>query len=470
MVPLVEIPEIVRHYESFYVSVFSPEAFEQFKRYVSGLIVLENKTVEGINRAFAIDVRNQSSLNRFLTESPFSLDELNRARLAMLSSRPGTRIKPKGVLSLDDTLLEHVGKYFDKIAYLWDHVKKRYVWAHNLVNLHYSDDVTDFPVKFRLWEPAETEVLEAGFKAAGIPIREGKYALKESAPKKWRSYLVRLWARHQKKYPEVQKLYQSKFLIAQDMLTQFFAEYKDLNLAVVFDNWFTKPPFCRFLRKTLKVPYVGTLAGDDKIALASGEKRLDEFALQLKQEHQEAVKKRDKPVFRKITISYKGEKETYYSYCQNHRIKNFDKQRLVINHRESDLSDAGAFFISNKLNWSSVGITRVRRHRWPVEVYHEEGKDEGLDQYQVRSFKAINKHIALVAVVYSMLKVAQHDKALIRKLQRNVKTALEGSLGYWRRNTQAQVLWALGTFISTGIAQGEPLSKVMAPLLSAVSY
>ena len=468
MIPLVEIPEIVRHYEAFFVSVFSPEAFEQFKRYISGLLVSENKTVEGINQLFVIDVRNQSSLNRFLTESPFSLDKLNRARLAMLSSQPGTQMKPKGVLSLDDTLLEHVGENFDKIAYLWDHVKQHYVWAHNLVNLHYSDDETDFPVNFRLWEPAEIEVLEAGFKAASIPIRQDKYALKESEPKKWRAYLVHLWARHQKN-PEMQKLYQTKLLLAQDLLTQVYSEHKDLNLATTFDNWYTQPPLCKFLHKTLKVPYVGTLAGDDRIILPSGEKRLDEFALDLKQKHCEAVEKKGEPVFRKITIDYKGKKETYYSYCRNHRIKNFGKQRLVINHREADLSDAGAFFISNKLNWSSVGITRIRRHRWPVEVYHEEGKDEGLDQYQVRDFGAINKHIALVAVTYSLLKVAQHDKALIHKLQRTVKDTLAGSLGYWRRNTQAQALWALATFISTGIFQGKPLSKVMAPLLAAFS-
>ena len=46
-------------------------------------------------------------------------------------------------------------------------------------------------------------------------------------------------------------------------------------------------------------------------------------------------------------------------------------------------------------------LTRIRRHRWPVEVYYEEGKAEGLDQYQLRDFGAIEKHVALVAVVYS---------------------------------------------------------------------
>lgn len=74
MIPLVEIPEIVRHYTPFFTSVFSPEALVQFQRYVSGLIVSQNKTVEGINRLYVIDVRNQSSLNRLLCESPFCVE------------------------------------------------------------------------------------------------------------------------------------------------------------------------------------------------------------------------------------------------------------------------------------------------------------------------------------------------------------------------------------------------------------
>jgi len=96
MYPLVEFPELVKHYAHFFEEVFSAEAFIEFERYISGLIVSENKTVEGINRLFLTESRNQSSLNRLLTASPFSLDELNRARLAMLASLPGTQIKPEG--------------------------------------------------------------------------------------------------------------------------------------------------------------------------------------------------------------------------------------------------------------------------------------------------------------------------------------------------------------------------------------
>ena len=62
MLPLVELPEIVRHYAPWFESVFSSEALLQFQRYLGGLIISENKTVEGINRLFVIDSRNQSGV------------------------------------------------------------------------------------------------------------------------------------------------------------------------------------------------------------------------------------------------------------------------------------------------------------------------------------------------------------------------------------------------------------------------
>ena len=476
MFPLVELPEIVKHYTPWFEPVFADgEMLLQFQRYLSGLLVSDNKTVEGINRLVIYENRDQSSLNRFVTDNAFgrcrtrtySESELNKQRLALLSSLPGTQMKPKGVLSVDDTLLAHYGQQFDEIAKLWDPVEKRYVWAHNLVNLHYSDDQTDYPVLYQLWRPADLEQLAQGLQAAGIKLRADKFSLKESAPKKWKQYLTRVWSRHQGK-PEVAALYQSKLLIARQLLSRFVADNPELKLPVTFDSWYTQPAFCRFVDQALNQPYVGTLADDDQVLLKSGKERLDAFAERLKQEHLEALENGTKPLFRKITLSYKGEKQTYYSYCRTLRVHHFGKQRLVINYRRPDLSDTPAFYNSNRLVWQASGITRIRRHRWPVEVYHQQGKAEGLDQYQVRDFQAISKHIGLVAVTYSLLRATPHDHALLHKLQRHLKYDLEGSLPFWRRTAQAQSLWSLATLIATGLAQGQSLNQIVSPLLAAV--
>ena len=170
MFPIVELPEIVKHYSGWLAPVFSDEALVQCQRYLSGLIISENKTIEGINRLVVHESRHQSSLNRLLTAAPFSEKRLNEQRLALLASLPGTQMKKRGVLSVDDTLLTHYGEHFEQIANLWDPVEKRYTWAHKLVTLHYSDEQTDYPVVFQLWQPADLEKLEKGLPAAGVVL------------------------------------------------------------------------------------------------------------------------------------------------------------------------------------------------------------------------------------------------------------------------------------------------------------
>jgi hypothetical protein len=468
MIPLVEHPEVVQHYAPYFKDVFSGAALVEFERYISGLIVSENKTVEGINRLFVTENRNQSSLNRLLTASPFSLAALNEARLGLLASLAGTQMKERGVLSVDDMLLTHYGQEFEHIAQLYDHTSGSYVWAHDLVTLHYSDDETDYPVLFELWQPVDLVKLEQGLRAANIALKASKEALKESVPAKWRSYLVGVWQRRQQSHPEVRALYASKLSMAQTLLQQWVTDHSTMKLPVTFDNWYTQPDFCRFVDQHLQLPYVGTLADTDKINLQSGQVTLGEFAGRLKQEHLAALPAGGQPVFRPLTIPYKGEREQYYSYCNTHHIHNFGRQRLVINYRQADLADNPTFFISNRLVWQAQGITRIRRHRWPVEVYHEEGKAEGLDQYQLRSFSAIQRHVALVAVVYSLLRAAQHDPDLHEQLQRQLKVELEGNPASWRRAAQAQSLWCLALFISAGLAQGQSLQALMAPFMRTI--
>jgi hypothetical protein len=268
-------------------------------------------------------------------------------------------------------------------------------------------------------------------------------------------------------------LYDSKLRMGEQLLQQWGTAHPDLKLPVAFDTWYTQPGFCQYLTQTLQWPYVGALAADDQVVLKRGTEPLAQFADELKQEQLKALQD-GKPfrVFQPISIRYQGQTERYYSYCETHRVKDFGRLRLVINHRHADLSDAPVCLIANRLQWRAPGITRIYRHRWPVEVYHEEGKAEGLDQYQLRDFGAVERHVALVAVVYSLLRAAQHDPDLHGKLQRQLKLQLDadtsGSAAFWQRVTQAQSLWSLAVFISVGLSQGQSLHTVMTPLLRAV--
>ncbi len=251
MFPAIEFPDVVERYAPHFQHVFSDEAYVEFKRYISGLIVGENKTVEGINRLMLVESRNQSSLNRMLTESPYSLNEVNEARLRMLASLSGTQMKPRGVLSIDDTLLAHFGRKFEHIA-----------------------------------------------------------------------KLLGVWKRRRKRYPQIHKLYATKLDMAQHFLQQWVATHPETKLPVTFDSWYTQPDFCRFLDQELHLPYVGTLEEKDVLVLKDGEQTVGEFAALLKKEHLQADDEGGKPLFQPLTISYKGKREQYYSYCRTHRVRN----------------------------------------------------------------------------------------------------------------------------------------------------
>ncbi|MEZ4513818.1 MAG: hypothetical protein R3C62_18270 [Chloroflexota bacterium] len=301
-----------------------------------------------------------------------------------------------------------------------------------------------------------------------MKLKESKFALREEAPLKWRQYLLGVWQRKQH-LPAVAALYQSKLLIGKTLLQEWVESNPELKLPVTFDNWYTQPAFCRFLSQTLQLPYVGTLAKSDEVLLHAGKQPLANFAAHSKKEHLgEIASQHTGKVFQAIHFRYKGELETYYSYCRTHRIANFGQQRLVINYRCADLSDKPVFFISNRHRWQAKGITRIRRHRWPVEVYYEEGKAEGLDKYQLRDFGGIARHVALVAVVYNLLRAAQQDTVLRDSLQRQLKIVLEGSVAFWRRASQAEGLWQLALSISAGLLEDKPLTKIMAPFIEVI--
>lgn len=469
MIPILSIPILVSQYGEHFKEVFSEGEYEHFQRYLSGLLVSENKTIAAMNSLFVLDEKDQSSLNRFLTRSKYEVAALNSRRLGLLNSHEKTKIKASGaaggVFSLDDTMLVHYGHHFEDIAKLFDHSTGSYVWAHNLVNLHYSDDEVDYPINFELWKPADLEALQQGLTRVGVSFKPIKLEMKQTNPKKWKQHLMYHFRKHQHSQ-ELRAIYRTKITIGQDLLSAFFStpRNKELDIPISFDRWFTNPKFCQFIDKTLRKAYVGGLKRDEHLLMAGSKKvMVSDFVKQLEQAQQGEQAKN----FNKVTIRYKGKKEVFYNYCKVHHVCGYGRQRVLISHQKADLSDTARVFICNRLNWRIQHVTRVGRHRWPVEEYHREGKAEGLDKYQIRNKEGIEKHVALVTVVYSLLQLAQHDQTLLNKLQQQLNLNIEGSLAFWRRATQAQCLFVLIQWVQMAFHKGWSIQRIMEVLLPA---
>src|SRR5437588_10056083 len=83
-----------------------------FAEYLTGLFVAERKNVTAINREFA-QTTDPSCLNRFLTEVDWDVAALNRRRLAWLQEDASTRYHQRGVIPIDNVLIDHAGKLID---------------------------------------------------------------------------------------------------------------------------------------------------------------------------------------------------------------------------------------------------------------------------------------------------------------------------------------------------------------------
>lgn len=453
MIPIVASLSVVERYTPAFDSVLTSSESKQFSRYLCGLMINENKTVEAINRLFIDDPMNQCTLNRFLSDSHFDVKKLNNARLDFLQADEHTAFKQGnnslcGVLILDDTLLQHYGPKKADAAWLKDPHDQSYHWSHNLVNLHYSDDSTDYPIDFRIWKPADLEKIEAEFAAKGFVIPEDIRERKKTDPKKWRTYLLKKYNKARlippTSKPEIEAVYHTKIDYAMQMVDSIQGRYKNLDLPYAFDTWYTCSELLSHIDKTHGRRYVGTLDNEAVVTNSQNkEVSMGVFCKELLEKHHKAIADGKNALFRKMGISYKGKKEFYYAYCNTHYFRNFGRQKLVISFSKEDLSDSEPkFYISNELTWHGPEILRIRRHRWPIEVYHQEGKDEGLDKSQLRKSDAIQKHIGLVCVAYSMLKRAQNDHALHADLQ--WKPPVEQmTLPLWRRMLSCEALLML---------------------------
>ena len=139
--PLQEIPKELKSNLGFYADCFSKPQAKHFTELVTGLIVSDNKTVQEINDCFSRT--DQSSLNRFLTESEWDWKEINDVRIDQITTHCVVR---KGVLIIDPTFLHKTGKKIEKANYHYSGVEKGKAWGHFLIDSFFSDGKNAFPV------------------------------------------------------------------------------------------------------------------------------------------------------------------------------------------------------------------------------------------------------------------------------------------------------------------------------------
>jgi len=321
---------------------FGAPAFEHFKRYVLGLVVSENLTVEGINRIF-VQTGHPSSLNRFLTAGIWRQQEVNDTRIDLL--RTHGALGDKGWLAIDDTLTHKSGRKMDGVGIFWDHSEKRYVLAHNIVTAEFVNPRGDsHPLDFRLY-------------------------LKEEQSR-------------QKRIP-----FKTKIELAQELVE--YAVRCGLEIqGALFDNWFASKDFIKFLQDK-GLHWVTRLKSDRNIKIKGRYVAIREFGATLPRQS-----------FKKVQI---GDR-TYRIFSKAVELKGVGQVRVLISYDNEEFSGTPAYFATDRIRWEGTRILKTYAKRWNIETFFKDSKQNlGLEDYQLRDLRGIKRHWYLIFLAYSLL-------------------------------------------------------------------
>jgi SRSO17 transposase len=400
-VPIVAPAPIVERHTEAFRDLFEDQCqVAHFQHYLTGLMVLDNKTMSNISRC-VLNSADKTNLSRFFSQSPWVEEQVNERRISyMLDETAGHRRAAKeSCLVLDDTLCGHVGSLFEYVDRHYDHSQDRYPLAHNLVTSHYVSGAVRVPLEARLYRRYEERTDWEAFVKKHFPDRQVPTSKKERQRfhKEVGPILLQdpaFAARHEQ--------FQTKLALAQDLIESAVQRAVPFQI-VLMDSWYLSEDVVEVLTEHQK-DWVSLLKKDRKLETASfslRDGRGQNVALEGPHIKVEDLVPRIPPnAYRSIQTN----DHEYWAFASNVRVPGLGKVRLVISFENPDLTGTYAVLTTNRTDWSAKKIIQTYLQRWPIETFYQDSKGHlGLDEYRMRTAEAIQKHWCLVFVAYSLL-------------------------------------------------------------------
>lgn len=352
--PIVGHPSVVNFGMSIFEDVFSKPQLRHFGEYVTGLMVCPNRTVRGINDSI-FGRCDQSALNNFITDSPWSDEELDRRRHEFVRGKLGELRLGNGLLVVDDTISHHVGKHMEGAGWHFDASEGKSVWGHQLVTSHYVRHWLSMPLGFKIYIKGEQAT---NFK--------------------------------------------TKLVFAQELVEEAVKHGIPFS-CVVFDTWYFSLDFVRFL-EALEKDWV-TRCKSNRIVISGGRCSISEWA--------KALPKRD---FERVVLERKdGTKEVYYACSRTVRLEGFEKRvRVVVSYEEEKFEsmEDPYFYCTNRLDWELRKIMRTYAKRHEVEAFYKDAKQNlGMEEYELRKIGGIKRHLQMILIAHTLLSLSFADRA-----------------------------------------------------------
>lgn len=355
MIPIYSIPSTVERMYSGYRSCFLTEAqYTHFLRYETGLLMPVKANVESINSLFCGALtRDSSNTHRFLTESDWKEGDVETLRIERLKRHPILRPGKRGVIAIDEVLLEKTGEHMEGVGWLYDHCQGKDILCHCVVTSSYNKLGESYPLYLRPY--FKQEVCES---------------------------------------PEGQALgleFHTKLDLARGIIEQILSD--DLAGVFAFDNVYLEQSVLDPIEQADRI-WVSSLEKNRTVDWPS---RTSKKWPQLQQILCHIPKYR----YHKVTLYGR----VYWCHLEEMEISGLKGTKKVLICFEEEMGKGDPLLlVTNALWFDAVRILSIWFARWPLESLHRECQQhQGLSQYQMRGLEGIRKHWELVACAYAGL-------------------------------------------------------------------
>jgi hypothetical protein len=363
--PIVAPAPVVTEHAAVFRDLFDNQCqFRHFQHYLTGLIVLPNKSMANIARCL-LDSADKTNLSRFLSEAPWRQHEVNRRRIRFMlqQTKSHRRRRRESLVVIDDTLCEHVGSFFDHVDRHYNHGDGTYPLAHNPVTIFYVSGPVRFPLGLRLYRRYEELTQWEAAVAKHFPD------LKIPTETKARNRLHKQVDPVLLQDPDFQarhEQFRTKIALAIDLVEEAIRCKVPFGV-VVFDAWYLAEALVGVLARQRK-DWISLLKKNRGLETASFQLRdANGWALKLPAPHiavEELVPLIPANAHRPVTVS----EQTYWCFTLAVRIAGLGKVRIVVSFEDEALTGRSVVLVTNRVDWSAAKIIGLYLQRWPTEI------------------------------------------------------------------------------------------------------
>ncbi len=396
-------PVVTAHADAFRDLFENRCQFQHFQHYLTGLMVLPNKSLTNIARCM-LESADKTNLSRFLSEAPWQEAQVNHRRIRYLLQQTKPHRVPKAatVVVIDDTLCEHVGNLFAYVDRHYNHSDATYPLAHNPVTSFYVSGAARFPLDLRLYRRYEEVTQWETFVHKHFPDQVIPTTKQERMRLHKQVDPVLL---DDPDFQALHQQFQTKIALAVELIEAAIRHKVPFGV-LLFDGWYLseelvqvaerrKKAWISILKRNRKLEtnsFVLRDAAGTPVALPAPHITLDRLIPHI-----------PPTAYRRVTVADKA----YWCFSLPVRIPTLGKVRIVISFEHAELTGTYVVLVTNRVAWSAPQIIATYLLRWPTETFYQDGKGQlGLADYRMRSAEAIGKHWCLVFVAYSFLHLA----------------------------------------------------------------